>query len=295
MHVRTLLTLLLLTAVAFAGCSGGGGGDPEADPTEGLGLEATDTTGVIRGVVVNQAIVPLEGVVVRIASLGMDATTNELGAFGFEGLEPGDYFLEASKPRYNRIQQSATVVAGESDPKIVRIQLAEDPSSRPTYELFQFDGYLECNVVAVIYYFPCRNPMTGEPIGNDQFSAAFDIAGNVSFVHASMLWDPSQPVGTELYMNVGTPKVEIVGYTGGPSPQVVDISDDENGTEDFNDEKVVVFGVSGNGESGGGTVPALVGAEYHQQFSIYLVVFHGFKPPEGYAFYKDGTPVIPDE
>lgn len=295
MRSRIALTTLLLVSLALAGCSGGGGGGGDKDdPTKGLGLEATETTGVIRGVVVSEAIVPLEGVLITLTSTGQTAQSNDVGAFGFEGLEPGSYFLSASKPGFRPVQQSADVEAGVSEPRIVRVMLVEDPSSRPTFELFEFHGYLECNVVAVLYYVPCQNPFTGEPIGNDQSFAFFEIGGNVSFVHVSMLWDPAQPVGTELYMNVGTPDIEIVDYTGGPSPQVVDISDDENGTEDFNDERAIVIGVSGNGESAGGTVPSLVGAEYHQQFDIYVVVFHGFKPPEGYAFHKDGAPIIPE-
>ena len=81
---------LLVLALLLAGCS-----EPTETPDEPFDaslddeLEATAETGVIRGVVVDAAIVPVAGVTVTIDGLDQETTSNEAGAFGFDGLEPG--------------------------------------------------------------------------------------------------------------------------------------------------------------------------------------------------------------
>lgn len=290
--LRPFLAVLALLSFSLAGCSGGGGkGGPDDDPTAGLGLEATDTTGVIRGVVVDQAIVPVQDVVISISTTDLSTKSNEVGAFGFEGLEPGTYFLTAHKAGYADIQQSTVVEADVAEPPIVKIQLVADPSSAPSYEIFEFHGYLECNVAVPLLFFTCTDPVTGEPIGNDNFQAAYTLGGNASFLHVSLVWDPSQPVGTELYYNICDVDAfcdsleSIREAQGGTGPLVSDLN--ETQLKEINESGGVGIQVSGNGEMG------LAGVEYQQRFDAYIVAFHGFVPPEGYAFHKDGAPVLP--
>jgi hypothetical protein len=35
------------------------------------------------------------------------------------------------------------------------------------------------------------------------------------------------------------------------------------------------------------------GLALNQDFNIYTFAFHGFEPPEGYLFTRDGTPIVP--
>src|SRR5687767_10257567 len=89
-----------LLPTALPGGSGGGG-DSE-DPAAGvdfdeLELEATATTGVIRGIVVDEAIRPVAGAEVGTTlpdgAGARNTTSADDGAFGFDGLPPGTYFL----------------------------------------------------------------------------------------------------------------------------------------------------------------------------------------------------------
>lgn len=294
MHVRTLLTLLLLTAVAFAGCSGGGGGKPDEDPTEGLGLEATDTTGVIRGVVVSESIVPLQGVVITLLSDGQTTESNEMGAFGFEGLAPGSYFLSASRPGFKPVQQSADVEAGVADPQIVRIMLLADPTARPTYEVFHFQGYLQCSLIAGTpvtggFFMPCDVPFYG-PVGSDKSFTTFAMNGNATWIHVSLIWEPTQAVGQNLYFNVldNYGDYNVPTFNGGPSPLTGDANATDIADSKINEQGEFGFEVSVFGEAG------FVGASVNQGFDAYIVVFHGFEPPEGYAYHTDGDPKVPD-
>src|SRR5688572_17724784 len=107
--MRALAALALLAGALLAGCSSSSNDSPSEDgPTfDDLGLEATSSTGVIRGLVVDEAIRPVEGARVRLqgGDAPSEALTTDLGTFGFEGLAPGTYFLSVSKPGFFDAQQ----------------------------------------------------------------------------------------------------------------------------------------------------------------------------------------------
>lgn len=301
-HVRTLRSLLIVSALALAGCSGGGGGGKEVDPTEDLGLEATETTGVIRGVVVDETIVPLPGVVITLLSNGQTAESNAFGAFGFEGLEPGSYFISASKPGFKPVQQSADVEAGVEDPRVVRVMMLADPTSQPTYEVFHFQGFLECSALTGPFFWPCENYATGEPVGVDQYYVEYPVSGNASFIHVSLVWDATQAFGRNLYFNLfdGYDEYQVAEYGGGPSPLFGDANATEIADTDINEQGYLAFEVASHGErvavpdnpvTGPGSLGA--GASVKQAFDAYIVVFYGFEPPEGYNFVDDGEPKVP--
>ncbi|HJQ93447.1 MAG TPA: carboxypeptidase-like regulatory domain-containing protein [Candidatus Thermoplasmatota archaeon] len=144
MRTQPLLLLALLSAALLAGCAGGGSPEPLDEAGEDAPeLEVTDTTGGIRGIVVDQSIVPVAGAKVTLSG-GPNTTTDEEGLFRFTALEPGDYFVAVSKPGYTSVQQAATVVAGVADPPIVKVLLNRLTTAQPYLDFYKLDGFYEC-------------------------------------------------------------------------------------------------------------------------------------------------------
>src|SRR5688572_11354908 len=136
--MRAIILVALLAAATLAGCAGtpsGPGGDP--------GLQVTETTGGIRGIVVDQAVVPVEGATITLAG-GQSTATGADGLFNFTGLEPGDHFVMASKPGYLSVQQSVAVVAGVADPPLVKVLLSRLTTAQPYLDFYKLDGFYEC-------------------------------------------------------------------------------------------------------------------------------------------------------
>jgi hypothetical protein len=143
MRVQPLLVLTLLSAAVLAGCFGSGdGGKKGGDDTPGLAV--TDTTGGIRGIVVDSAVSPIEGATVVITGLGKNTTSDEAGLFNFTGLEPGDYLLSVGKPGFTGAQVTASVEAGVATPPIVKVLLARLSTAQPYLDFFKLDGFYEC-------------------------------------------------------------------------------------------------------------------------------------------------------
>jgi hypothetical protein len=138
----------LLFAALLAGCAGNGSpqGTSATEPTfDDLDLDATATTGVIRGIVVDDAIRPVAGAKVTLkGDAPRETTSTEAGTFGFDSLAPGPYFLTVSKPGFSEAQASAEVVAGVAEPPIVKVLLNVDAANLPYFEAYVFSGFIEC-------------------------------------------------------------------------------------------------------------------------------------------------------
>ncbi len=146
--MRAAVALALV--VLLSGCSGGGGSEDvptDADDFQDLGVEATDTKGVLLGVVVDDAIRPLQGAAVSVSMPGGadgEKTTDADGRFAFGDLEPGTYLVSVAMLQYNSAQTTVEVVAGEEDPAVHRIQLTRLFSQDPYLEQIKFDGFIAC-------------------------------------------------------------------------------------------------------------------------------------------------------
>ncbi len=141
----SLLTVLSVLLVAFAGCAESGGEDK--DDKDLKKIEVTDTTGGIRGVVVDTSITPVMDARVFL-NTGEETTTDEGGVFTFVGLEPGTYFVTAEKLFFDGAQASTQVVAGVAEPPVLTIQIARLAGVVPYVEVNQFDGFYDCAFAA---------------------------------------------------------------------------------------------------------------------------------------------------
>ena len=177
MHVRWVWTLLV--AAALAGCA------EEAAPVEEEGfedvdLDVTESTGAIRGVVVNEAIEPVLDATIAISGMAAaTTTTDEQGRFTFSALEPGTYFLEVSHPLHTGVQQSVDVVAGVEQPPIVKVQIQRLYSGDPYLVTVQNDGFFTCSQAGTIVWgytsSPCHSIGWGTNIDLcDDYGACLD-------------------------------------------------------------------------------------------------------------------------
>lgn len=142
--MRTLLPLglfALLAALALSGCTTAPG--DALTPSNDDILDVDATTGGIRGVVVDQAITPVAGAVVTITG-GLSTESGLDGSFNFTRLEPGEYLIMVGKPGFKGSQTSATVVANDPLPRVVKLLLERVNTATPYLEHFKLEGYYEC-------------------------------------------------------------------------------------------------------------------------------------------------------
>jgi hypothetical protein len=217
----------------MAGCSGGAGDEegsalPAADFEE-LKLEATATTGVIRGIVVDEAIRPLAGAEIGTTlpdgGAVRNTTSAEDGAFGFDGLPPGTYFLTVSKPGFLTQQANADVVVGISDPPITKVLLTADPTSLPYVGAYQFDAFIACSFTLVTVSFAACGLAAEQT--NNAFLVNYWPDKAPKHVQIEAIWQSTQALGGELGLSVtalGPPQVGVNG-TSGPSPIYITINE----------------------------------------------------------------------
>lgn len=311
---------LLVAATALAGCSGGGGdGDGGPDPAEGPPpLQATATTGVIRGVVVDEAIRPLPNVTVQASGPGgasATATTGEDGFFGLQGLAPGNWFLAASKVAYESSQVGVEVVAGLDSPPIAKIQMVFVPGAVPFQVLIHYEGFLECavpgaNVCFILNFYPCLvQQAAGQPcsgnVTND--NSVFQIheqilsfQRNPDWTQAELVWESTQAVTDWLRIRMsanspddGSGIDERNLVVSGPSPLMASLNASVNeewelgvaeglALESFAAGNDMLCGLPNVG------VNPCQGVTLNQRVDFYFHFFFGYAPPEGWRFSADG-------
>lgn len=305
-----------LALLLVSGCTdtGGGADAPPQDPTKELELESTETTGVLRGVVVDEAVRPLAGVQVSITGPGQhNATTTESGAFGFEGLEPGTYFLQASKLGFGTQQQSQDVVAGVDEPPLVRFQLTADPSTQPFVAAFVFEGYIMCSFSLVAAGYAACSQVGA--VSTDNFDVTYELDRIPDWLQSEMVWDSTQTASDGLSMSYSASGDGALltnwADAGGSSPITIQTNrtlneqwDIGNGTDLY----IRIFNEPIEGTRPSDPVngddcvdrPVLsgcatgVGLTLQQQFSIYTHAFFGYAPDPSWRFSEASTVPEPE-
>jgi hypothetical protein len=301
---QTLLAALLVAA-ALAGCASKAPGAPGAAAVSALGVQATATTGVVRGLVVDEAIRPIAGATVRETPGNHTAKTNAAGAFGFSGLAPGIHFLTASKTGYASVQQSTDVAAGVSDPLPVRIQLSALPSSKPYHDLVKFRGHEILGATALTPDNPVTGPRTDFALSSPLlFNGSFDVTYAFPVVptweQVVVVWDAKTPAAARLqvshcvYVSAGNCDEKGTRYanaTEGTSPIVASADARLESAFVGNGSLTDYVLVLPTGTTG--VAPADAGMTFDQDFTVITVHTYNYAPPAGYRFDKDGEPVDP--
>lgn len=237
-----LLPALLFVGVAFAGCADESAPSQacEDDPFGCEGPGATDSTGLIRGVVVDDAIVPLANVTITIyrgADVVAAIQSDPQGRFIWPDLEPGTYRIEATRPGHETAVAHATVEAGEDRPPVVRLVLTRIPGFEPFYNQFTWAGYIQCNTTyanlcLIINYYPDFVLGTG-PVTDDESYYTFyeefvDVRKHPTHTQVETAWDSTQLLGENLVIRYQGDRPDTLlidcpygpgGSVDSPSPQ----------------------------------------------------------------------------
>lgn len=270
--------------VALAGCADGASAPPaNVVPDSIEDVKVTATTGALRGIVVDETITPIPGVSVALAGVKEIKLTANDGGFAFSGLQPGDYFVTATKPGFKAIQSAGTVVAGDANPPLMRIIMAVDNATTPLVELQNWKAFLQCGAWALVV---TTNPCA--VADSDNVHNFFFGAGQIpDHAQAEAVWEGTQPLGNMLQMGFYDPSSLASNWktVNGPSPLMVNASmeeiDDALG-EDADHTTLRLFPGSTPGTP---PTPTVV---VNQAYDVYMLYFYNFVPREGYRFAVDG-------
>lgn len=314
------LLLVALVAPLVAGCAAQEGPAQDATP------QATATTGILHGIVVDEAIRPLSNASVRLnlADGSELATSSDAdGGWAFGDLPAGAYFLRTSKLGFFTSQVSANVTAGVPDPERVRIVLLVDPVNLPAVDAYAFDGFLQCSVTLVAARAALCNPSQAagplctlpvnvctagpENLTDDRFLAIHDISRpGLAFLQSEMQWTPGSGLGENLKAIPGsrdpaTGEINDFRPFEGPSPLVMPMDGDVANALFLGNGKEYTLRVF-SGYVDGTAPPCLpspagcqwgVGLAFNQRFTILTHAFYGFTPPADWQFGRDGLPPVP--
>jgi hypothetical protein len=270
-----------LVVVMLAGCAAESAQQVEEIPAAFEDIQVSSTKGAIRGLVLSETITPIEGAQVKLAGSDQVKTSDAQGAFVFVDLEAGDYFLSVSKPGYLAVQSTTTVVAGASNPPIVKVQLIVDQAAALLYAaLHKWEGYMQCGftvtpVVVGVGFNACGS-LDGRFINN------FEMGTLPTFTQAEMVWQSTQTLSPELNLGFYQGGVTNWNSVQGPSPLITSTTGDEIVDRRGNESDVLPMRVFPPY-----TVP--FGLTIEQSFTVFLTMTFGFTPRADWLFIVDGA------
>jgi predicted small lipoprotein YifL len=318
MRTFALITVLLVATAALAGC-GSKGGPNGADDAALNGAEFENLQkqqgnlqkgkGLIRGIVLDEALAPIAGAKVELVGLGTSQTATEAGAFLFNNLDPGTYFVSASKAGYAPAQQSSEVKADVAEPSLIKIRLQRVPGAEPRAETLQFEGFISCGFKVLNIVFD-RNYCDPLELNEDKSVVWFPTTGVPTYYQSETIWKSTQQLGT------GLVTIQWACAEGGSCSA----NGDARTCNVRGESPLVCFGRVGvEGEGGGQPLEATglgtddkglyvqmyshcaacinavqgVGVVVNQQFQTFTTFFYNFEPEEGWLYVNDGDPAPP--
>jgi hypothetical protein len=218
---------------------------------------------------------------------GRETTSNDAGAFGFDDLEAGTYFLQAALDGYVEVQQSVDVVAGVDAPEAVRVLLARIPQATPFIEMLSAKIHLTGAVWLTIPGQFSGGVSVGNLIGEGNYVFGIEITPGGTVAQTELVWEATQPLG------------EIGAGCGGTFD-----GDEPVQTDCFEGASPIVAraNVTGDNLSADSISysfwarpldPAPVGLQFDQAIDVFITVFHNFMPRDGWTFTGDGEHPLP--
>lgn len=313
--MRILLAAPLILA-ALAGCaSDSGGSDVTSDDFGDVKVDVDDETGVILGVVVDDALRTVEGATVVLKGTPeVTKKTDDKGRFVFDQVPPGIQVLSASAPYHKSTQSNVEVVAGVAAPPTTKI-LLERLYKQDPYTTFETrDGYFECSQAGLLIGIysssncvvdPC--PRVQDPkecntyptseldnVTNQEREWHMDVGPGWQSIVYEMTWTPSaQGTSSNMGLVVSTYKPErdpAHSFANVASANPLRIQLDQNETHPtagpIEPTKIPPEGMQrvsyfASVRQDNWPVPAVA---YEQSFSVFITTWYYAKAPEDWSY-----------
>lgn len=280
----------VVISVLLAGCAAEAPDDAAPLEEEGAPLlEATASTGVIRCVVVDEAIIPLQDVLV-IVDTGRIVRTGEEGRCGFDGLEPGPHTVRATKLGYAATEVVVHVESGEVKPEMTRIVMPVDAEKTPRVVPFKHKGHIVCSTsITAACGMDAVRAQTG-----DSATSIINVDPGALWISTEAVWTPSNAQAATLIFEAGSGEPgphNTCCSEAGTSPQQITlpgwtakeagIGEEAMFTRMFAHQTCVV------------DICALPGVVFQQDFEVFTHAFYNWLPDADWQFSVDGEPVPP--
>jgi hypothetical protein len=277
--MRGVVAILLLCAF-LAGCSGAPAAPAEIvieskppeeirsnDTVEAVFTPSPKTRGHIAGVVVDEAIRPIEGAHVFLPGLALERTTDRDGSFGFVDLHPGPYFITVNATGYRDAE--AVLEVHEEEFTRAKVILTAIPPPDPYRVMQSFEGYTD---------------LTGDPVFGFSLCSActFDFYidhPGLTAVILEAVYEGATSTSSFYYSFVqeddeGAYDDVRYGNSGNPLRAEIRVEDFPDGSDHY---RLTVEPQA--------TVP-----EQSKRFQVYVTAFYNEVPPNGWSFVAGDQP-----
>ncbi len=281
--------MLLAATILMAGCADNATEEPFK------GLVATEHTGILAGVVVDQTITPVEGALVTLLGAGQNITTDEKGRFGIDGLDAGTYRIQVTHPGHLPKETHGIVTAGEDAPPLLTIQIRA-VSPNWWIEAFQIAGALESGGALAV----AGDNVTSFACCTDYFWNTELTRGSPEWIQSEAIWESNVRTADRMRLTHSSGETCVNGTLA--SACALDVYHEKDGVsplilatpadrvEITSEQQLIVSLFSG--QEG---VPEVVeaGLAVEQPFEMFVHVFYGFAPEDDWSFIHDGSHVTP--
>lgn len=198
LKLRPSLVVVLLSTAMLAGCVADAP-KPQEEP-QATAAEVNDTTGALVGTIINEEGLPIEGATIGLIETGITTTSDSAGEYTLNGIEPGEYSVQAAIVGFEPGVKRITVIAGEISQ--ANFQLTVIAIDVPHYVSDQQFGNIQCSVTI----FP-GFPMSGMVAGSDGWYSSLQACGLLEDAQAANPLPPSKfdlqfpaPAGTQEFV-----------------------------------------------------------------------------------------------
>ncbi len=262
--------VVVLAMILLAGCS-------QSEPAEPVLDDSPDALG-IRGVVVDNAIIPIAGANVTITGTNFTATTDDDGLYEVPVAAPGSLELRISKDGF--IPVTSIVTLNEGDGIIDHQTILEAiPYLEPSSEVKQWDGLIQCGVRTPEGAFAlCA---VGGLLGDDSEERYEEIDTPPTIVQSELIWTHTQTLGESLrlmYTDDHREGLDNYRVAQGTSPIAVRADNKTLQFKHLDTQGLFIRVYTGDYQDLG------VSLTLQQTFQVFTSVYHNYAPPEDWMF-----------